>query len=130
MDAPNTVVEKVRAHQQVEQSIGERFARLEEKMPLAGNTILTIADVAKKSDLVQRFAQLGKHIERNIKAFRASSHKAQTVLKELKSSKPNWLAVERALDRALEIVARIDGDLKDHENALDDVLAACRTARH
>lgn len=99
-------------------------------MPLAGNTILTIADVAKKSDLVQRFAQLGKHIERNIKAFRASSHKAQTVLKELKSSKPNWLAVERALDRALEIVARIDGDLKDHENALDDVLAACRTARH
>jgi hypothetical protein len=126
MDAPNTIVEQVRAHQRFEKSIGERFARLEKKMPLAGSTILTIADSEQKSDLVQRFAQLGKHIERNIKAFAVSTHKAKVVLSELKSPKPNWVSVERTLDRALEIVARIDDDLKDHESALDDVLAACR----
>src|SRR5260370_37844068 len=122
MDATNTVVEQVRAHQRIEKSIGKRFARLEKKMPLAGSTILAIDDTEQKSDLVQRFAQLGKHIERNIKAFAVSTHKAKAILSELQSPKPNWVAVERALDRALEIAARIDGDLKDHESALDDVL--------
>ena len=126
MDAPSTVVERVRAHQQFERSINELCERLEKKMPVTASTLLAIAEPEKKAELVRKYVQLGKHIERNIKAFKTSQHKAMAILKELESPKPNWPDIERALDRALEIAARIERDLKAHDLAIDQILATCR----
>ena len=126
MDAPNAVVEKVRTHEKFQESIDSGMIRLNEKMPRAASAVLAIPDATKKAALVEKFAQLGKHIERNMKAFTTSQHKAATILKELNSPKPNWLAVERTLDRALEIAARIESDVNSHELAIDDILVACR----
>jgi hypothetical protein len=126
MDAPNNVVEQVRAHQQLERSINEGFERLEKKILQVADALTAMPDSELKFDLIKRFAEMEKLIDRNVKAFGVSTHNAKTVLDELKSPKPNWLVIERALDRSLEVSARIDADVKNLESALDDVLAACR----
>ena len=126
MEAPKAVVDRVRAHQQFESSIREICDRLENKMPITASALLAIAEPARKSELMEKYARLGKHVERNIKAFKTSSHKAVAILKELKSPKPNWPSVERGLDRALEIASRIERDFKDIELAIDQILAACQ----
>ena len=92
----------------------------------AAEALTALPDSEKKAELIKRFAGMEKLIDRNVKAFAVSSHKAQTIIAELQSPKPNWLSIERALDRSLEVATRIDKDVKSLESALDDVLAACQ----
>jgi hypothetical protein len=126
MDAPTAVIERVLAHQRFEKSINEAFGRTEKKVVQAAEALTALPDSEKKAELIKRFAGMEKLIDRNVKAFAVSSHKAQTIIAELQSPKPNWLSIERALDRSLEVATRIDKDVKSLESALDDVLAACQ----
>lgn len=119
MEIPESVVKRTERHESLAASIGAALDRINDKMQRAAR--LVVGNPAA----MQKFVAVLKPIERTTSNLNVSIRKAQAILEQVKSPKPDWIKVEAALDRALEIATRMESDAREHERVLDEILAEC-----